>query len=653
MFGQVLGALSGEKKVEATITINTGGLMSAAQSATTHAHTASSSHTTTTTSSTSFENRITGQMEFFKSEADKFKKENENLKLQIQKHSTIINTQAKTISELKQEKTLMLQKQISATSTTTSSADDKAKIAELTRRIDEVCSDDVADKTKINNQEIEIGQLKVKIDQLEIRLRDTIMTYEAKITTLSDENRRLNSRISSSLSNDVDDATKIKNLHLELDKLRDELAARDVMLHQYEENVNHWKFECETRSSQMISIEKEKDSVNLSLDMAKHNVEEKDAELESLNAKFKEMEDKIVQYEVTIAQREKKIAEAEAKVNSLNEKVKTANTNSEKFLEKSRKSETELANILVKFNSTEKSAGENKKLYEMMKTKSDSLEVKASVLEKRNIELNDMIEKMKVSISDLKAKDIDEDKELENYRKLAAQKSLELEKLQTEDVTDKSVQKSQKDQIINLHLQIDKLTENMEKLKVTISERDKEITSLKAKILKLKELLGALKFEVENAHGLSMKFEIKKETTSSVHEAERTKERVETSAEYKSLKLEVEQHMQAIETEKAAKFFAIQSCESLNKELANVKADLENSKRQLELLSVQLEQEKSVSAKYFEEKKSFTMSSSKEVEKEKQCFQSAIETVSTYKDDITKVYGSINVQFSVIDKELM
>jgi chromosome segregation ATPase len=656
MFGNVLGAISGDKKIEATVTINTGGLLSAAQTAASTASAHSSAHTsssTTTTTSTTFENRITGQMEFLKTETEKFKKENENLKAQITKHLSIINNQAKQISELKNEKTVMLKTQASTTITTTTSSDDKAKIAELQRKIEEVCSDDVADKTKINNQELEIGHLKVKVETLESKLTATTMAYEARVNTLTAENKRLNERVSMSQTNDVDDATKIKNLHAEVDKLNAELGARDTLLKQIEENVNHWKLEFEGKCQQFVMMEKEKDSINLSLDMTKHNVEEKDAELTSLNAKFKEIEDKEVILEATITQKEKKILELDAKVTSFNEKVKTANSNSEKFLEKARKAEIDLANATFKIVGLEKATTENKKLADLFQAKAEGFESKITTYEKKIIELTDLVKKREQEISELKSQDLNEDRELKMAKERALQAEKDLEKMKTEDVDDKTIAKVQKERILALEHQIKQVHEINEKQKVTITTHEAEIASLKDKIVLLKKLVADLKVEIENVHGLSMKFEIKKEVTSSSVQVEKMKETVMQSSEYKSLQIQVEQHEHELATEKNAKALALANCEAMAKDLAEVKTELESLKKQYQAAVSQLEHEKSMSLKYFEEKKSFSSSSSKEVETSKQCFQSAVETVSTYKEDIHRSFVNINSQLANLEKELI
>jgi chromosome segregation ATPase len=546
-----------------------------------------------------------------------------------------------------------LQKQISTTVTTTTSSDDKAKIAELQRKIDEVCSDDVADKTKINDQELEIGHLKVKVETLESKLTATTMAYEARVGTLTAENKRLNERISSSQTNDVDDATKIKNLHAEVDKLNAELGARDTLMKQVEENVSHWKLEFEGKCQQLIMMEKEKDSINLSLDMTKHNTEEKEAELNSLNAKFKEIEDKEVILEATITQKEKKVLELEAKVNSFNDKVKTANANSEKFLEKARRAEVDLASATFKIAGLDKVATENKKLADLFQAKAEGFESKITTYEKKIIELTDLVKKREQEISELKSQDLSEDRELKMAKERALQAEKDLERMKTEDVDDKTIAKVQKERILALEHQIKQVHEINEKQKVTISTHETEISNLRNKIVLLKQLLADLKIEIENVHGLSMKFEIKKEVTSSSVQVEKMKETVMQSSEYKSLQIQVEQHEHELASEKNAKALALANCDSMAKDLAVVKAELESIKKQYQAAVSQLEQEKSMSLKYFEEKKTFASSSSKEVETSKQCFQSAVETVSTYKEDIQRSFTSINSQLSNLEKELI
>ena len=642
MFGKVLGAISGDHKVEANVDINVGSIME------------SSSSSSTTTTTNSFGSRITGQMDFLKSETERYKKENDSLKSQLSKHVTIINSQAKQIGDLKQEKAHMIQKSMTITSsTTTSSTEEKAKIAEQQSVIQGWIEENARDDAKIAEQDLQIGHLKVRIDTLEEQLRFSTIQYEGRIKTITEENKRLNDRMSESQNNDIDDATKISNLHKAMDKLREELAAHDNMLKQYEENANHFRIDLETKCADYITIEKEKDSLTFKLDTSKKNVEDKELEIADLNSKIKELEERIVTLEVTVAQKEKRFNDAEAKVISLNEKIKTANANSEKFIEKAKRAETDLTTVTFKITGLERTLVEQKKLADMMKSKADNADLKVSTFEKKIIELQDLIKKREAELKEIKAQDVNEDKELEFYKKLAAQKEEEANKLKVEDVDDKTLHKSQTQQIHILTEQTRRLTDMIEKMKVTIANYEVVIANFKNKFILLKKLFTDLKDEMENAHGLSAKFEIKKESTTSYSESEKTKDKVETSAEYKSLQLDIQQHTHELESERVAHLTAIASIEAMSKELAQARGELELIKRQYQTVSVQLDQEKSLAVKYFEEKRTFTFSQTKEVEKERSYFQSAVESVTTYKDDINRLYGTISISFANIENELI
>ena len=602
---------------------------------------------------------MTSQMEFLKAEVEKYKKESESYKAQAQKFQAIVGSQAKQVSDLKAEKNALITKHATSssttsttiTSTTTASSEDRAKVAELQKIIKEWEQENSRDDSKIAEQELKINHLNVSISTLEDKLRVVTIQYEQRIITLTEEIKRLQERVSSSQSNDVDDATKISNLHKENDDLRDQIASFNSLMKQQDETANHWKLKFETSSTTLISKEKDVESLQFTIDNLKSNLKDKESDIEGLNSKVSSSEQETDTLKITIAQREKKIKDLEEKITSLNEKVKTANNNSEKFIEKAKKAETELSSFTFKMSAFEKCSNENKKLAEMWKSKFEFNEMTNSSLEKKIIELTDTIKKRDQEIKTLKEIDEQEDKEFQKTKAILDEKLKEIEKWKNEDATDDARINLLNSEKTMLKKEIQDLHSERDHLKVVITTLEEKVTMYAAKIELLKRLIFEIKSLSFNAQELSTRFEIKKETQITEIDRERTK--IESSAEYKSLKLEVEQHSHEVLTLKSAKEQALANMESLSKELIAVRAEIEALKNEKVVIVAQLDQEKSMSAKYFEEKKTVSFSMTKDVETEKAYFKSAVETVSTYKEDINRAYSTIASSIAAIEKEFI
>ncbi len=595
--------------------------------------------------------RIMMELTNSKNDVARLTQEKEGLKSQLMQLQKMIGGLNKSVHDLKQSNTDLMNQLTSKAAAASGSEEDKKRMDDMQRQIQSWVEENNRDDAEIAGLKLTVDRLNVTIVGLNDQLKVTKDQYEKRIQTLEDENKRTIQELRSSQSNDVSDATTIMDLKKQLEDVKQKSQLVENMMKEKDSQIGKWKTEYESKSTLIITLQKQVEETNLTIVNLRQEVGDKTTALDQTTQYKKDTDEELVRLNLQVTKKDRRIKELEERIKVMEDRVKQANDNYEKSLIKVKESNEALMNLNVKYGDLSKLKDEMTKGIDILTTKVNNYEASAGSYNARILELQDIVQKRELEIKNMTDKDRMEDEELKSAKAALDIKMKEIEGWRMEDASDNSKIAELTKMLKDNEARILSLQQENKDANVTIVELRKELDVKRAKIATCKNHLAELKKQLDEAHSLSLKFNIKREEKTEEHE--RVHEKEQLMAQYQKVQVQMEEVMKSSASMKAACDEIRKQNDNLTRELAAARAELETIKKQNEVLKIDLTEEKKHTQSMVQEKESFSLQRSKEVEKERSYFKSAEESVSTYRDDINKMYNTIATSFNAAEKELI
>lgn len=582
---------------------------------------------------------------------EKYKKESINLKEQLKKLNEIISKQSKEISVFKQQKAAQIQSQTTTMITTTTSATDAAKIAELQRAVNEWVEENKRDDKKILEQDVMIQQQVLDIERLNKAIEYNTLEYRKEIAALNEKLKRAHDSLKASEGDDVSDKTKIFNLNNELQELKIKINLVEQRYQSSDTEVK--KIQADYEAEITLHTEAKSKIVTLTNDLnsTKEAVEDKDREIERMKRNQNESDAEIVKLKVENENKVKLTKELNIEIDSCRDREKKAKDASKTYIIKLQEAEEKAKKLEIQVNSQKNLLGDFNKARDVMVAKITSLEKLNGVLQSKNLELEDIFKRTDKRLKEEEAKDIEDIRQIKELTEKVAEFGKVIEDYKRGDVAEHTQIKVLNEQLTALNAQMKIMQTKQEEQAKIINEKVVIIDRKNAIIMTLKKIMIELKGQLEKAHSLSLSFQIKKEER--VEEREAMTASVKVSAEYKRLELEVTGNLRAIEAREAKITELIAENEKIVKELAAVRAEFEVAAKKCAILEAQLKSDQSEMVSLKAHQAEINMSASVSMEKEKSFFKSAEESVTTYREEINHTFNEITGVVTQIEEQLV
>lgn len=588
----------------------------------------------------------------FKTQIEKLTKENATLRTQVEKMTKIMATQSKELNGYKQSKATELQQMTTTIQTTSQvSSSEQTRMAELQAQIQKFAEENKRDDAQISSMKLTIDQQNIRIHSLETTIAENTDASQKKIAHVKEKLAAAMEKLKAFSGDDVADKQKAIDLEIQVKKLKDHLDVQTNNAVENAKTAEKWKADYLKETEVTSELRRQIDELTRARDSLNVEKEEQGKELEDAKKAARESDDKLEAQIMEINKLTKSLKDATRDFDAQKEKTKkaakdldAANKNARDADEKFRKSE-------VKCRDLDSQLQEKCRGFEVLKAKVQNLEPLCQKLQDRIVELENELKNVKDRLDFELQQDVKEQEQINDLTNKLTEKIKEIEKMQMGDAEGRSKVELLSTQITTYTTQITVWRTKSEEAQKALEEREATLAQKNLTIDRLRKLIAGLKNELEMMQELAMKFEINSIQTEV--SKEKSAESVTISAEYKKLELEAAEHKQiSLQSEQRAAQFRAEN-ERLVAQLADQNAALEKLKNELSVLKTDLELEKTEKAALKAEKQQLSLNASKSVEKEVSFFKSAEEHVTTYRDEIGKAYNSITMTFSEIEHEIL
>jgi chromosome segregation ATPase len=588
----------------------------------------------------------------FKLQIEKLSKENTSLRGQVEKMTKIMASQTKELTTYKQAKATELKQMTTTIQTTTQvSSAEQSKMAEMQAEISRWVEENKRDDAQIASMKLTIDQQNIRIHSLETTITENTEASNKKISHLKEKLEAAIAKIKVSTGDDVADKQKLIDTELQIKKLQDHLNVQTNNATQNQITADKWKLDFENESNVSADLRRQLDEVTRSKESTNTELTDLKDEFEIFKKKLQDTEGQLSTTQDDLRKATKNHASAQEDADRQREKVKKVNKDLEAALAKSRDSEEKCRKADIKCRDWESQFQEKSRGFEVLKTKVQSLEPLCLKLQEKIVALENELKNVKDRLDFELKQDVKEQEQISDLTNKLTEKISDIEKMQMGDAEGRSKVELLTTQITTYTTQITVWRTKAEEQAKALEERESLLVQKNITIDRLRKLIAGLKNELEMAHELSLKFEINSiQTETSKMSAS---ESIMVSAEYKKLELEAEEHKKlSIQAEQRLAQFRDEN-EKLVAKLADINAQLEKLTNQLNVMKTDLEVEKNEKIALKAEKEQFTLNASKSVEKEASFFKSAEEHVTTYRDEIGRAYHSISMTFAEIEHEIL
>lgn len=607
------------------------------------------SQTVTVEKTTVIERQLREDADKYKQEIANLKTTNEKLKSQLAQLQKLLSSQSKQISELKTSNATLIQQSTMTTTTTTISSSESSQTALLQANYEKLLGDYKRGEATISTQQITISELTTKVNYFESRARELETGSTQRIRSLEDELARTKEELRVSKSDDESDHRKHEENAREIVSLRAQLAETQRREADLAQSSSKWKLEYEQHVTTTTTIQRDYESIKMKLSNLNMTLNEKMEELKRAESTKRDNEEEIGRLTTQVKQRDSRLKELESRIASYNEKVKVLTESSEKYLERAREAEEKQAKTEMKLKEAENKMGEMTKGFDILKVQLANATGMSGKMTTRITELETIIRRKEEKLNEFENERKKGEQQVNQLNHLLMEKSKEIEGWKSEDASDNAKIESLGKTLGEYSMVIKAWEEENKRDDAMIASQAAELKKRDEKIAKCKTLIHNLKQELDAAHSLSLKFEIKRQEKVE----ERTVEREQLVTEVKKATMALEDYKRNVaSSESACREIRTQN-EKIATELGVLRMEMEKLKALNQTLQTDLNEEKRQKQSLIQDKQTVSIEKTKEVEKERSYFKSAEEHVATYRTDINKKYNQISTLFSQVEQELV
>ena len=588
----------------------------------------------------------------FKVQIEKLTKENTSLRSQIEKMTKIMASQTKELTAFKQSKAGELQQMSTTIQTTTQvSAADQSKMAELQAQMQKFVEENKRDDAQIASMKLTIDQQNIRIHSLETLNAENAEASLKKVNKVKEKLAAAMEKLKAFSGDDVADKQKVIDLEVQVKKLKDHLEIQTKNAEENATTAEKWKADYLKEADVSAELRKQVEDLTREKGNLTTERDELNTNIETLKKAASEADDELNKERAEVTRINKCFKDAKAEADSAKEKVKKLKTEVEGSSGKVRDAEEKARKADVKCRDLEAQLQEKSRGFEVLKAKVQTLDPLNQKLQDKIIQLENELKNVKDRLNFELEQDVKEQEQINDLTNKLSDKIKAIEKMEMGDAEGRSKVEFLTTQITTLTTQITTWRTKAEETKKALDDKENLLVLKNQTIDRLRKLIAGLKNELEMAQDLSMKFEINKTQTEICSES--VSQSIMVSAEYKKLELAAEElKKQSLQCEQRAAQFRDEN-EKLTAKLAEQNGAMDKLMNQLNALKVDFEAEKNEKMALKAEKEQLTVNASQSHEKATSFFKSAEESVTTYRDEIGKAYSSIAMTFSEIEHEIL